>query len=139
MSGPVLALREAIVTALQANSELAGLMDGTVQLYDEAPRAANPVYAVFGDVTLRDWSGDGFEGHEQDVVLVVWSKPGSARPALVVAEHIMDILHEASLGLANHRLVSLRTVALDATRDTISRLSKVSIRLKALTEKVSII
>ncbi|MFL5171850.1 MAG: DUF3168 domain-containing protein, partial [Microvirga sp.] len=48
MSGPILALRAAILAHLLGDAELAALMGGTVRLYDEPPRAAEPVYAVFG-------------------------------------------------------------------------------------------
>ena len=49
MSGPILVLRAAILSHLSGDAELATLMGGTVRLYDEPPRAAEPVYAVFGD------------------------------------------------------------------------------------------
>jgi uncharacterized protein DUF3168 len=71
MSGPILALRAAILSHLSGDAELATLMGGTVRLYDEPPRAAEPVYAVFGDAAARDWPSDGGRGHEHALAIVV--------------------------------------------------------------------
>jgi hypothetical protein len=54
MTSPVLALRQAILAAVAADAELAAAMGGTVRVYDDAPRAAEPVYAVFGNAQARD-------------------------------------------------------------------------------------
>ena len=79
MTSPVLALRRAILDAASTDVELRALMGGTLRLYDEPPRAAEPVYALFGDVSASDWSTDLDRGHEQSVDLVVWSEKGGAR------------------------------------------------------------
>jgi hypothetical protein len=50
----ILALRGAILAHVQADTMLAALMVGAVRLHDEPPRAAEPVYAVFGDTAARD-------------------------------------------------------------------------------------
>jgi hypothetical protein len=77
MSGPILTLRAAILAHLAADAELAILMGGGLRLHDEAPRAAEPVYAVFGDAAARDWPSDGTRGHEHEAAIVVWAKPTS--------------------------------------------------------------
>ena len=74
MTSPVLALRRAILDAASADAELRALMGGALRLYDEPPRAAEPVYALFGDVSASDWSTDLDRGHEQSLSLVVWSE-----------------------------------------------------------------
>jgi hypothetical protein len=43
MTSPILALRAAILTTLEADAALALLMGGSVRLHDEPPRAAEPV------------------------------------------------------------------------------------------------
>lgn len=134
MTSPVLALRRAILDAALADAELLGLMGGALRLHDEPPRAAAPVYAVFGDVTAQDWSTDFDRGHEQDVSIIVWAERGSARTALDVAERFAAILDDAALALDGHRLVNLRVTELSATRDRDSQLTRVSLRLRAVTE-----
>jgi hypothetical protein len=51
---PLLALRAGILARLGGDAALAALMGGVVRLYDEPPRGATPVYALFGDGEVRD-------------------------------------------------------------------------------------
>ena len=134
MTSPILALRAAILAAAQADLELAGLMGGAVRLYDEPPRAAEPVYAVFGEARARDWSTASDRGHEQDASILVWGKEGSARSALLVAERLATLLDGAALGLDGYRLVNLRVTELEAGRDGDTNLARVTLRLRAVTE-----
>lgn len=134
MTSPVLSLRRAILDAASADAELRALMGGTLRLYDEPPRGAEPVYALFGDVTAEDWSTDLDRGHAQSVDLVVWSEKGGARTALMVADRLFAILDDASLTLDGHRLVNLRMTALAAERDKDTGLTRVTLSLRAVTE-----
>jgi len=134
MTSPVLALRQAIVAAAAADLPLKTLMGGSLRLYDEPPRGAEPVYALFGDVTAADWSTDFDRGHEQDLAIVVWSQPGGARLALAAAERLAAILDDAPLLLDGHRLVNLRTTELVSARDKDTGLTRVTLRLRAVTE-----
>jgi hypothetical protein len=134
MSGPILALRGAILTRLSADAELASLMGGAVRLYDEPPRAAEPVYAVFGEAAARDWSADETQGHEHEVAIVTWAKGGSARSALLAAERMADLLHDSGLAPAGHRLVLMRVTALETDRDDKANLARATLRLRAVTE-----
>jgi hypothetical protein len=136
MTSPVLSLRRAILDAASADAELRALMGGTLRLYDEPPRGAEPVYALFGDVTAEDWSTDLDRGHAQSVDLVVWSEKGGARTALMVADRLFAILDDASLTLDGHRLVNLRVTELTSARDKDSGLARVTLRLRAVTEVV---
>ncbi|QFU17082.1 DUF3168 domain-containing protein [Microvirga thermotolerans] len=134
MTSPVLALRRAILDRAEGDETLLSLMGGVLRLHDEPPRAAAPVYALFGDVTAKDWSTDTDRGHEQTLSIVVWSERGSARDALAVAERFSDILDDAPLALDGHRLVNLRVTELSSVRDRDSRLTRVTLRLRAVTE-----
>ena len=134
MTSPLLALRGAIFTHAQADPTLAALMGGTVRLYDEPPRAAEPVYAVFGDAAARDWSTGSDQGHAHEAAIVVWAQEGSVRSALDAAARLEQLLHEATLPLAGHRLVLLRVTAVETARDEKTGLARATVRLKALTE-----
>ena len=136
MTGPVLALRAAILARLSVDAALATLMGGALQLYDEPPRGAEPVYAVFGTADAKDWSSDGSRGHEQAAAIVVYAKPGSALSGLRAAERIAELLHDASLALLGHHLVALRAVAFAADRDETSNLARATVHLRAVTEVV---
>jgi hypothetical protein len=136
MTSPVLSLRRAIIEAAAADAELRALMGGLLRLYDEPPRAAEPVYAVFGDVKAADWSTDLDRGHEQNLGIVVWSERGGARAALAVAERLAAILDDAPLALDGHRLINLRVTELASERDEDTQLVRVTLRLRAVTEAV---
>lgn len=132
MTSPVLALRAAIRAACLGDAPLATLMDRAI--HDEAPRAAQAVYATFGDVALRDASTSTERGHEQDFAILVWSKRASAASGLAAAERLARILDDARLALAGHRLVSLAVTGLDAGLDEQTATSRVALRLRAFTE-----
>ncbi|WP_112663104.1 DUF3168 domain-containing protein [Microvirga flavescens] len=134
MMSPILALRRAILDVAESDAELSALMGGALRLFDETPRDASPVYAVFGDVKATDWSTGSDHGYEQNLSLVVWSQEGSARSGLSVAERFADILHDAPLTLEGHRLVNLRVTEIASERDKDSRLIRVIVRLRAVTE-----
>ena len=136
MSSPILALRRAILNAAAGDAELASLMGGALRLYDEPPRGSEPVYAVFGDVSAQDWSTDTDRGHEQDLSIIIWSERGSARAALSVAERFDAILDDAPLVLAGHRLVNLRVTEISAERDKDTQLSRITLHLRAVTERL---
>jgi Protein of unknown function (DUF3168) len=134
MTSPILALRAAILAATQGDDELAAHMGGTVRIHNEAPRAAEPVYAVFGDAGARDGSTASDTGHEQDATIVVWAREGSARSALLAAERIAALLHNAPLSLVGHRLINLRVDDIDVRREGGTNLARVTLRLRAVTE-----
>lgn len=136
MTSPILALRAAILAHAQADATLAALMGGTVRLHDEPPRAAEPVYAVFGDAAARDWSTGSDEGHAHEAAIVVWAREGGARSGLDAAARLAMLLREAALILDGHRLVSLRVTALETARDDKTGLARATLRLTALTEVV---
>jgi hypothetical protein len=89
---------------------------------------------VFGDAAARDASSDLSAGHEHEAAIVVWATPGSAKTALLAAERMADLLHDAALALAGHRLVLLRVAALESGRDAATNLARATLRLRALTE-----
>ena len=132
MTSPVLALRAAIRAASAADAPLAGLMDTAI--HDEAPRAAQAVYATFGDVELIDASTSTERSHEQEFAILVWSRRASAASGLKAAERLGAILDDAALTLAGHRLVSLAVTGLDAGLDEETATTRVSLRLRAFTE-----
>lgn len=136
MTSPILALRRAILEAASGDAELIALMGGTLRLHDEPPRNAEPVYALFGDVTAQDWSTDTDRGHEQDLTIVVWSERGSARTGLSAAERFAAFLDDAPLALDGHRLVNLRVAEIASARDKDTQLARVTLHLRAVTERM---
>jgi hypothetical protein len=136
VTSPILALRAAILEALAADAALIALMGGSLRLYDEPPRAAEPVYAVFEEASARDASVDGADRREHAVRIAVWGRSGAASPALEAAERIAGTLDDAPLVLAGHHLVRLRVSAVEAGRDPRGRLARVVVALDGTTEDI---
>ncbi|WP_210485625.1 DUF3168 domain-containing protein [Microvirga antarctica] len=134
MTSPILALRRAVLDIAAGDQDLIALMGGALQLYDEPPRGATGVYALFGDVTAEDWSTDFDRGYTQNLTIVVWGERGSARDALSALERLSVILDDADLDLAGHRLVNLRVTAMASARDRDSQRIRATLRLRAVTE-----
>ncbi|MEH3118296.1 MAG: DUF3168 domain-containing protein [Methylorubrum populi] len=132
--GPLLALRAGILARLAGDAGLAALMGGSLRLYDEPPRGAAPVYALFGDGEVRDDSVDGARRHRHAFALTVFAKPGSARSALDAAERIAALLDAADLALNGHALVFLRLARIASARDERSGEARATLAFEAVTE-----
>lgn len=130
---PILPLRAAILARCAGDATLLAALGGSFRFHDEPPRAAEGVYAVFGEARAKDWSTGSDAGHDQEIAIAVWSKPGGSKGALLAAERIASLLHEAPLILVGHRLVSLRVVAVETARSDKAP-ARVTVRLRALTE-----
>ena len=130
----LLALRGAILAYLATDAVLARRMGGAFRLYDEPPRGAVPVYALFGDAEIRDDSVDGARRHAHGLALIVFARPGSTRSAIDAAERMADLLADAPLTLPGHALVILRVQALAVRRDAATGEARATLTLQALTE-----
>ncbi len=134
MSGPLLALRAALLGLFAADAELARLMGGRVRIHDEPPAGAPPVYALFGEAEVRDDSVDGAPRHRHSHALVVVARPGSARTALDAADRMAALAAERPPTLAGHTLVLLRPAGIAVRRDERSGEARATLTLEAVTE-----
>jgi hypothetical protein len=134
--GAILALRKAIVAFLIGDTVLATLMGGSVRIFDEPPRAAEGVYAVFGNASTEDWSTRDQQGDEQKLDITVWGKAGLASSALSACDRIAEMLDDAPLSMSGQRLIALMVTQTDVRRDRASGLARATVTLKAFTEKV---
>jgi hypothetical protein len=134
MTSPILALRAAILARCTGDATLAAMLGGAAAIHDEPPAAAVPVYAVFGEGEARDASTSTERGHEQDLAIRIWARPGSAASALAAAERIAELLDGAELSLTGHRLVGLSMTALEIGREERTNLARAVLRLRAVTE-----
>lgn len=132
-TSPVIALRKAIRARLLDDPALISALGGE-KVFDEAPRNAEPPYALFAETQMRDWSADLSRGAEQFVTLAVTSTMRGLGQALGIAQQIVDLLDEPTLALENHALIDMRFVALETRRDQSGRFARVNIRFRAVTE-----
>jgi hypothetical protein len=133
MSSPAWELQKAVYGALVADAALVALLGGE-RIYDDVPRGAVFPYVSFGPGTTRDWSTGTETGAEHLFTLRCWSKAGGEKEVHLVLEAIRAALHEASLVLTDHRLVSLRHEASDALRGADGETYQGVARFRAVTE-----
>lgn len=134
-ASPVIALRKAIRTRLLADVTLTATLGGD-KVYDEAPRNADPPYALFVDSQMRDWSAGASRGAEQFLTLAVVTTVRGVSGALDVAQRIADLLDEAPLTLDDHALIDLRFQSMETRRDQSGRFARVNLRFRATTENL---
>lgn len=133
MSSPAWELQKAVYGALAADAALGTLLGGE-RIYDDVPRGAAFPYVTVGPSTTRDWSTGTESGAEHLVSLRVWSKAGGEKEVHLVMEALRAALHEASLTLTGHRLVSLRHEMSDAMRGADGETYQGVARFRAVTE-----
>ncbi|MCJ2135345.1 DUF3168 domain-containing protein [Methylobacterium sp. J-026] len=131
---PLLAFRAGLIARFTPDAALAALLGGRVRLYDEPPRGALPVYALFGDAEIQDDSVDGAERHRHSHDVAVIARPGSVRTALDAAERMAALLADAAMPLAGCRLVTLRVRAIRVHRDARTGEGRASLTVDAVTE-----
>jgi hypothetical protein len=115
------------------DATLTGML-GAANIFDDAPREAQPPYVTFGDLQSRDWSTNLDHGFEHVVVINVWSTQRGAREALAIADRVRDLLDDQPLTLDDHRLINLRFAQMETRRDNNARISRASLRFRAVTE-----
>lgn len=129
------ALRTAVREALVADGALLSALGGP-KIYDEPPRSVAFPYVTLGEARIADFStGDG-DGLEHSLTLHAWSRQGGHRQAHLIAGALLQALDDASLSLADHRLVNLRFAVADVRREADGRTYHALVRFRAVTEPV---
>lgn len=133
MSSPAWELQKAIYAKLVADAPLLALLGGA-RIYDDVPRGAAFPYVTFGPSTTRDWSTGTEQGSEHVVTLRIWTKAGGEKAVHLLLEAVRAALHDVTLTLTGHRLVSLRHELSDASRASDGEIYVGVARFRAVTE-----
>ena len=134
MSDAALKLRQAIHSRLTADAALLALLGGP-RIHDEAPRAATGPY-----VTFDSWQADDVSTPERRMTqhgfgLSIWAAQTSATAKnLAVAARIEGVLHDAAIAVEGHKLVFLYWQSSASSRDERTKLPRLILSFKALTE-----
>lgn len=100
MSDAALAVQTAVLTELvSALSE---------PVYDHVPEDTNFPYVTIGDDSQEDWSADGLEGEIHVLTIHSWSRYRGRKQIKEIMDSVKDALHEQSLTLMGHDLISMR-------------------------------
>ena len=133
-TNPILALKAAIHTVLAADTALRTLLGGASKIFDETPRGTPFPFATFGTFIASDNSTSSDRGHETKFDLLVWSRDGSTRQALLIADRIEALLHDAPLTLAGQHLVSLLMSEADTALERDGETTRITLQFRAVTE-----
>ncbi len=135
MSDAALVLRKAIFDRLAGDAQLTSLLGGP-RIHDEAPRAATGPYVTFDRWQADDASTPERRAVQHDLELALWAGQGAATARnLAIAARVEQLLHDAPLVLTGHRLVLLYWQSSTSNRDERSKLPRLSLAFRALTEE----
>lgn len=111
MTHPIILLQSALVAALKADPELAG-----VGIFDAPAQGGLPPYIAIARHDLLPRDGDAAPGHEHRVTLHVWAGQPSRRAALVIAERVVAVAGALAPGAirVTHRQHERTDTAIDA-------------------------
>jgi hypothetical protein len=126
------ALVAAIRAAAMADAAVQALIGG--RFYDDPPLDVVFPYLTLGRVESRAIDASAREAIEHVVTLHVWSRHGGRAEALDVIGALRGCLHNASLAVADHRLVMLFAQFSDVFRSGDGRTTHGVLRLRAITE-----
>lgn len=105
MSDSSLPVQAAIVAALKADAEVAGLVGARV--YDRAPEAVAFPYVSFGPEAGEPFDAAALSGWDATIQIDTWSRKGGRVEAKAIMAAISARLHRGALTVAGHALVFL--------------------------------
>ncbi|MGD9979868.1 MAG: DUF3168 domain-containing protein [Hyphomonadaceae bacterium] len=126
------ALAAAIRAAAMAHAPVAALIAD--RFYDDPPPDVVFPYVTIGRVESRPIDASEREALEHAVTLHVWSRYGGRAEALDVIAALRGCLHNASLDVADRRLVLLFAQFADVFRSGDGITTHGVLRLRAITE-----
>lgn len=127
MTHPIILLQAALVAALRADDELAG-----VGVFDAPPQDAAPPYVAIARHDLLSRDGDAAPGHEHRVTLHVWAGQPSRKAALGIAERVVTVAEAlTATGLAVTHVQHERT---DTAIDAETGQARAAVALRILSE-----
>ena len=130
---PGLSVQQAARAALLARGSLTTLLGGG-HIFDEVPRGANPPYVVIAGVETRDWSVADQKAHEHFITLETITNSRGRSAAQNIADEIEATLDNATLILDGHKLINLRVIFTNVSRNLKSESFGVIQRFRAATE-----
>lgn len=129
-------LQRGLYQTIAADNAVTTLLGG-VHIYDDVPRDAAFPYLTLGETVVRDWSTGSDEGDEHLVTLHVWSRANGRRQTHRIMAALKLALHDATVSVANHRLVNMRFEFSDARREPDGETYHGVVRFRAVTEALA--
>ncbi len=119
--------------ALLVRAPLLTLLGGA-HIFDETPRGANAPYVSFTGIETRDWSVADQKAHEHFITLETITNQRGRSAAQNIADEIEATLDNAALTLDGHKLINLRIIFTNVSRNNKTENFGVIQRFRAATE-----
>ena len=132
-TSPILALKAGIVARLVADASFRNLLGGS-RIFDQTPRGQPFPFTTFGTFVAKDNSTSSDRGHETTLEMRVWSRDGSTKEALLIADRMEWLLHDAALSLTGHHLVNLQLLESDSALERDGETTRITLNFRAVTE-----
>ena len=132
MSAASWALQQAIFATLVSDTDVADAVGD--RIFDAVPRGAQYPYIVIGDDKESDWSTATEPGAAHALTIHIWSRAAGRRETRLAAEAVIAALNGAELALTGQRLIDLRWLESESTRESDGETVHAQLRFKALTE-----
>lgn len=98
-------VQQAVYNALTGDTTLMGLVSG---VYDRVQQNTAYPYVTLGEAEQRVFDTATTQGSEIETTLHVWSREGGRKQALTILERLHTLLHNGSLTISGHALVTMR-------------------------------
>lgn len=135
MASAGLELQRSVFAALSASGTVTALLGGA-HVYDDVPAATQYPYVTIGESLVRDWSTGSEDGDEHILTVHVWSRAAGRKQTHEIMSALREVLHDAALSVAGHRLVNLRHEFSDARREPDGETYHGVVRYRAVTEPI---
>lgn len=119
--------------AIYAQLAASDLMNSISGIYDHVPEGAAFPYITVGEAMSQDWSSNSFSGQEHRLTLHAWSREAGRKQVKELLGQIHAVLHEQSVIVTGHKLVSLRYEFSETFKDPDGLTHQGVIRFRAVT------
>ena len=130
------ALQKAVFAALGADENIKDIVDDPPRIFDTVPRRTAFPYLVIGDDKESDWSTTTDRGSEHQLTIHVYSRAAGHKEARVAADAVVAALDGAALALDGFRLIDLRWLTTDSTRESDGETIHAELRFRAVVEVI---
>lgn len=126
------ALQQAVFAVLTGDVNLHSLVAD--RIFDAVPRRAAFPYIVLGEGDETAAGTATEDGREHTLAINIWSRTGGMRESKRTASAVCVVLDRSELTLDGHKLIDLRFISADYTRQPDGETYRTVVRFKAVTE-----
>ena len=135
MTHPIVDLQMALVTALQGDAALTGLVGAAV--FDAPPKAMAAPYIVIARHDLVPRDADAAPGNDHRLILHLWHPDASRQAVLAIAERVLDVALDGAWSPAGLALTNRSHERTDTAIDPDTGAARAALTLRFFTEPIA--